>query len=100
MAAKKTPCTQRDLIKQMTEAGYELIGFSTKPGTLVIRLTPADLGVKETGNFKALEVCAAAGVHALCRTYSAVGEPDQLIVSAKVQEDSAKSEINNRKSEI
>jgi len=85
MAAKKKASkgdprgrpTQPQLIAALTDAGYELDGFSRKGDTLVVRLTPADDIVT------ALAVCQAMELQARCHTFAAVPQ-SLLILSVKL----------------
>lgn len=78
-AKKKAPqksISQKELLKQLCDAGYELDGFSNKPETLVIRLSPNHL--IEDGHHLAETVCSAVGLQARCNTFE-----NLLIVSVR-----------------
>lgn len=75
-AKKKQKISQAELIAALTDAGYELDGFSRKPETLVIRLSPNHL--IEGGQHVAEKVCAANHLQARCNTFE-----NLLIVSVK-----------------
>ena len=71
------------IIESLVAAGYTLEGFERKGETLVIRLTPADLET-DSGQFQALETCAANNLQARCHVFAAIPQ-DLLIVSIKMK---------------
>ena len=67
---KKKPATQREILAALKGAGYQQSRFKILEGgsTLEIHLTPAKL-LGADNNFKALEVCLAAGLQADCKVF-------------------------------
>lgn len=73
--------SQPELIAALTEAGYEVDGFSRKGVTLVVRLTPAT-------DFQALETCDALGLQARSNVFAETAR-SLLILSVKMPEPQA-----------